>query len=134
VCCKKIGYPVLTKNRTGFGDGSTSVAIPLSESRVEWKSRSQCVWNDDAFSQIGLHLETKTAIQNVVEKYAPKLAVFFTDDLELPDAGICEMLDDLKLMQEQKRTDIERVHRLYRGIQSFSRNHSQEIKSVNLTK
>jgi hypothetical protein len=91
------------------------------------------VWNDDEFSQHELQLESKMAIRDMIERNAPSSKKFFTECLKLPNAGINEMLGDLRIMQERKRSDIKRIHRLYGRIQSLHHIHAEEIKYVLLS-
>jgi hypothetical protein len=128
-----IDYALLIENRWEVEDELEFLAVPISKSRFEWKSRAQCVWSDDEFSQNGLHLKSKIAIRDSVKKHARAAECFFTEYLGIPDAGIEEMLDDLKLMQEQRCNDTERIHCLYKRIESFSRKHSEAIKYVSLS-
>lgn len=76
------------------------------------------MWDDEEFSQNGLELESKTAIRRTVEQHASAAKAFFTDILELPNAGIHELLADLALMQEKNRDDPKRVLRLYERIEN----------------
>lgn len=100
----------------------------LTGSAIEWKTPSQCVWNDEEFSQNGLELESKTAIRRVVEQHAPAAKAFFTDVLKLPNAGVNELLADLALMEKENRDDPKRVHRLYERIESCRRYWPDTIK------
>ena len=120
--CGLLYNQFLIENRFNPGREVPCIAVPaLSGSALEWKSPAQCVWDDDEFSQNELVLESKTAIRGIVEQHAPKARTFFTDVLNLQDAGIGELLADLKLMQTEKRDDPQRVHRIYERIESCRR-------------
>jgi hypothetical protein len=96
--------------------------VPSSSgSDLDWKTPAECVWDDDEFSQNGLVLESKTAIRRTIEQHAPTTKAFFTDILDIRNAGIHELLDDLELMERKKRDDPNRVYRLYERIESCRR-------------
>jgi hypothetical protein len=122
---------VLTKNRGQVSYETPCIAVPSSSgSSVEWKSRSQCVWGDDEFSQNEIKLESRYAIRHIVERHAPETRRFFTDFLRLSDAGVTELLADLALMQKGNREDPKRVYRLYERIESYRRSALHLIKHV----
>jgi hypothetical protein len=121
---------LLIERRSEIDGKIDFIAVPVSESHIEWRSLAQCVWNDDEFSQHGLQLESKMAIQELIERNAPSAKEFFTECLKLPNAGINEMLGDLRVMQEQKRNDTKRIHQLYGRIESLHHIHAEEIKYV----
>ncbi|KAF2008954.1 putative heterokaryon incompatibility protein [Aaosphaeria arxii CBS 175.79] len=107
------------------------IAIPSpSGTKFEWKSPSQCVWDDEEFSQNELILESKIAIHHIIEQYAPTAVPFFTKVLEIPNAGVAELLADLKLMQEQKRDEPKRVYLLYERISNYRRGFAGMIKYI----
>ena len=97
---------------------------------MEWKKPSECVWDDQEFSQNELQIRSKVAIRHIVERHFPTTKAFFTKILNLLDAGICELLLDLKLMQEHDCDEPDRVYRLYERIQNFRRQSSTMIRSV----
>ncbi|KAF2262892.1 hypothetical protein CC78DRAFT_605161 [Lojkania enalia] len=75
-------------NTFSVGDQTACIAVPsTSGSGLEWKTRAQCVWDDDEFSQNELKLESKSAIRRTIEQHAPIAKAFFTDILNLPNAG-----------------------------------------------
>lgn len=122
---------LLIENRFSVDDRTACIALPpLSGSALEWKTPAQCVWDDDEFSQNKLELESKTAIRRTVEQHAPTAKAFFTDVLQLPNAGIDELLADLALMQSKKRDDPKRVYRLYERIESHRRSWPKPITHV----
>lgn len=102
----------------------------LSGPGLVWKTPAQCVWDDAEFAQNELKLESKISIRRLVECHMTTAHAFFTSILKLPNAGIVELLDDLKLMQKCKRNEQARVYRLYERIGSCRRSHSSEIKYV----
>jgi hypothetical protein len=83
---------------------------------------SQCVWRDTEFSENGLQLRSKLAMQPLIEYHAPDTSPFFTEILKLPDAGIHELLEDLKILQQESSDDVMLVFRLYERIQTHRRN------------
>lgn len=123
---------LLIINSFSVNDNVACIALPLSGSVLQWITPAQCVWDDDEFSQNGLELESKTAIRRVVEHHAPTAKAFFINLLKLPNAGIDEMLADLALMQQQKRNDPTRVHRLYERIESYRRSYQGDIMHASL--
>jgi hypothetical protein len=123
-------YTLLIEHRSDIDGKIDHIAVPVSESRIEWRSLAQCVWNDDEFSQHGLQLESKMAIRDMIERNAPSAKKFFIKCLKLPNAGINEMLGGLRVMQERKSNDIKRINRLYGRIQSLRHIHAEEIKYV----
>jgi hypothetical protein len=113
---------LLMKNRFSVNDQTACIAVPsLAGSALEWKTPTQCVWDDEEFSQNELELESKIAIQRTVEQHAPAAKAFFTNVLKLPNAGVDELLADLALMGKENRDDPKRVHRLYERIESCRR-------------
>lgn len=122
---------LLTGSRFCISHKTACIAMPsLSGCSLEWKTPSQCVWDDAEFSQNGLELNSKTAIRRTVEQYAPMAKAFFTDFLKLRNAGINELLADLVLMQKDKRDDPKTVHRLYERIESHRRSSPRTIMHV----
>jgi hypothetical protein len=122
---------LLIGNRLRINTQSLCIALPSSSgSTLEWKTPAQCVWGDDEFSQNGLELESKSAIRRIVEQHVPRTKAFFTEVIQLPDAGIDELLGDLALMQKNKRDDSKRVYRLYERIESCRRSWPDKIKYV----
>lgn len=91
---------------------------------------AQCVWDDEEFSRNGLVLESKFTMRQIIEQHAPSVVPFFTTMLRLQNAGIFELIADLKLMQENGRDDSQRVFRLYERIESYRRQWGREIKQV----
>lgn len=119
------------RSRCTIATNSYCIAVPSSSgSALDWKSPSECVWDDQEFSQNGLQIRSKIAIRHIVEQHTPTTKAFFTDILKLSDAGICELLRDLELMQEHDCDEPARVYRLYERIQSFHRGSSKMIRSV----
>ncbi|OKL55903.1 hypothetical protein UA08_08808 [Talaromyces atroroseus] len=122
-------------NTFSVDDQTACIAIPsLLGSAIEWKTPAQCVWGDEEFSHNEIELESKTAIRRTVEQHTPAAKAFFTDILKLPNAGICELLADLALMQEEKRDNPKRVNQLYERIQSGRRPWSNAIRHVSAFK
>jgi hypothetical protein len=120
---------LLIKNSRFIDNNFPCIAIPSSsDSVLEWKAPSHCVWGDDEFSQNELRLESKTSVRRIVEEHMPSAKAFFTDILRLPNAGISELLDDLVLMQKENRDDPKRVYRLYERIDSSRRHWPDMIK------
>ncbi|KAH7305596.1 putative heterokaryon incompatibility protein [Stachybotrys elegans] len=111
--------------------GAPYIAVPSSSgSALEWKRPSQCVWDDEEFSKNGLKLESKSTIRWAVERHAPTTKAFFTKFLQLPDAGIIELLADLELMQKMNRDEPKRVHLLYERVESCHRRHTRTIENA----
>lgn len=124
---------LLIENRFRVDDRTAYIAVPSSSgSTLEWKTRAQCVWDDDEFSQNGLKLESKTAIRSIVERHLPIAKAFFIELLKLPNAGTHELLADLALMQKKKLDDSKRVYRLYERISSWRRAYPNMIKYVSI--
>lgn len=116
-------------NRFIVNDETACIAVlPKSGSILEWKTRLQCVWDDCEFSHYGLELESKTSIRQNIEQDSVVGKKFFTDVIKLRNAGLRELLDDLVLMQEQGRDDPDRVHRLYKRIESHRLQNPNIIK------
>ncbi|KUL87498.1 hypothetical protein ZTR_04598 [Talaromyces verruculosus] len=110
-------------------DHTVCIAVPsLAGSALEWKTPTQCVWDDEEFSENGLELESKTAIRHTIEQHAPAAKAFFVVVLKLPNAGVNELLADLALMQKEDRDDPERVHQLYERIASCRRRWPHTIR------
>jgi len=119
---------LLIENRFHIDNEAPCIAVPSpSGSALEWRTPAECVWDDAEFTRNELRLESKVAIRGIVEHHAPEAKAFFIDVLKLPDAGIDELLADLVLMQEKKRDDPKRVHRLYERIESCRRSYPKKI-------
>lgn len=112
---------LLIGNRFRVHGETACIALPLSPWSLTWKTPVECVWDDSEFSQNELSLESKTAIRHIIEEHAPGTSAFFTNLLNLTDAGIHELLADLTLMQRMDRDDPNRVYRLYERIESHRR-------------
>jgi hypothetical protein len=122
---------LLIESRFSVDDETVCIAVPsLSGPGLEWKTPAQCVWDDEEFSQNEIELESKLAIRPILEDHMPTAKAFFTNVLKLSNAGIVELLDDLKLMQREERDDPRRVYRLYERIESCRRHYSYQIKHV----
>jgi hypothetical protein len=107
------------------------IAIPSrSESILEWTSPTRCVWDNKEFSENGLRLESKVALRIIVEHHMPTAKKFFTQSLDLEDAGIHELLADLILMQAAKRDDPNRVYRIYERISTHRNSSRKTIRHV----
>lgn len=120
---------LLIENRFSINGESAYIAIPpLNGVALEWRKPSQCVWDMDEFKQNGLELATKTSIRDTIRKHASTATAFFTEILELPNAGIDELLADLALMQKGQIDDPKRIYRLYERIQSHRRKEASKIK------
>lgn len=91
---------------------------------------SECVWDDSEFSQNELQLQSKIAMQQIIEQHAPAAASFFTAIIKLPNAGIDELLGDLKLLQRDGSDDSATVFRLYERIEVCRRSSVEKIKCV----
>ena len=104
--------------------------VPLSGSSLNWKTPSECVWDDREFLQNGLQIRSKKAMRHVVEQRYPTAKAFFTDILKLSDAGISELLRDLELMQENDSDEPSRVNLLYERIETFRRGSHTMIRFV----
>src|ERR1700752_657438 len=86
----------LTWYRCIIDANSYCIAVPVSSgSLLEWKVPSECVWDDQEFSQNGLQIRSKLVFRNIVEQHAATTKTFYTEILKLSDAGICELLRDL---------------------------------------
>lgn len=122
---------LLTWRRFYINRQTACIAIPsLSGCALEWKTPSQCVWDDAEFSQNGLELNSKTAIRRTVEQFAPMAKAFFTDVLKLRNANIKELLTDLILTQKNKPNDTDTVYRLYERIETHRRSSRKAIMHV----
>jgi len=93
---------------------------------------TQCVRDDKEFSQSRLELKSRTAIRRIIERHAPAAKGFFTDILQLSNAGVKELLADLALMQEKKSSNQDRAYRLYERIQSYRYTCETIIKYVSM--
>jgi hypothetical protein len=69
-------------------------------------------------------------MRRVIEAHSPLTSLFFTNLLELPDAGINELLEDLKILQREKSNDSRTVFRLYERIETHRRNSAAKIMYV----
>jgi hypothetical protein len=111
-----------------FDEDVACVAIPsLSGSALTWLTPAQCVWDDTEFSQNEIELKSKTALRTIMEQHMSTARTFFTQILELPNAGIHELLGDLALMQAENSYNSKRIHRIYERIESCRRPHSKTI-------
>jgi hypothetical protein len=89
-----------------------------------------CVWDDGAFTQLGLTLRSKVAIRNAIEREIPDAAPLFNNILKLHNAGCTEFLGDLKLLQETNSIDEVTIHLLYDKIETYRLSHEQIIRYV----
>jgi hypothetical protein len=121
---------LLTCRSCNIDRSSCCIAVPSASGSLEWKMPSQCVWNDQQFSQNELQLRSKVAMRRIIEQLAPSTVSFFTSILKLPDAGIVELLDDLKLLQRDGSDDYTTVFRLYERIETHRRGSHAIIKCV----
>jgi hypothetical protein len=112
----------LIENSLSINGSSFCIAVPSPSGKLQWKMPSQCVWRDTEFSENGLQLRSKLAMQPLIEHHAPDTIPFFTNILKLPDAGIDELLEDLKMLQQESSDDAMLVFRLYERIQTHRRN------------
>jgi hypothetical protein len=115
-----------------FHESAICIAIPTENSSLEWKKPSQCVWDDAEFTQNGLKLQSKVAMKHLIEKHTPDTTRFFTELLKIPNAGIDELLDDLKLLQQTQSNASKIVFRLYERIQTYCRSSAAKIKYAQL--
>lgn len=108
---------------------SDCIALPSPSGGLEWRKPSQCVWDDAEFVENGLELKSKVATRRVIERHAPSASLFFTNILRLPNAGIDELLADLRLLQEVGSDDTMTIFRLYERIQTYRRSSSAAEKT-----
>ena len=93
------------------------------------------MWDAQEFSLNNLQLRTKVVMQRVVSSSYPNtedstVPSFFTDVVKLPNAGIDELLDDLRLMQRDQSDDSTVIYRLYEVIQTYSLRAPDKIRYV----
>jgi len=91
---------------------------------------SQCVWDDQEFSQNGLQLQSKVALRRIIEQHSPITTSFFTNILKLSNAGIDELLDDLQILQRNGSDNSMIIFRLYERIETYRRSSLDKIKFV----
>lgn len=91
---------------------------------------SECVWDDSEFSQNELQLRSKIAMQQIITQHAPAATSFFTSIIKLPNAGIDELLGDLRLLQQDGSDDSATIFRLYERIEVYRRSSADKIKCV----
>ncbi|OBT52528.1 hypothetical protein VE04_07127, partial [Pseudogymnoascus sp. 24MN13] len=113
---------------------SRIIAIPSESGSLEWKMPSECVWDDSEFSQNELQLRSKIAMEQIIKQHAPAAASFFTAIIKLPNAGIDELLSDLRLLQQDGSDDSATVFRLYERIEVYRRSSVEKIKDAFQTK
>lgn len=75
------------------------------------------MWSNDAFRRTTLTLKSKAAL---AADYNKNLAYFFSNVLEIGDAGLKEFLEDLQLLHKNESTDEATVQILYNLIQSLA--------------
>ncbi|KAF2176591.1 hypothetical protein K469DRAFT_698364 [Zopfia rhizophila CBS 207.26] len=95
-----------------------------------WKRPSECVWDDSEFTQNGLHLQSKTAIRRRLLSYVPRIEVFLTRILNLPNAGVRELLLDLEKLQREGSEDAATIFRIYERISGYCRSNSNDIRAA----
>ena len=89
------------------------IAVPLSDGKLNWKKRHECVWKSIESYEIGLDQHWKIDLQSVFESYPTNLKPFFTRALCVSSADIHRFLGDLQVLQDQKCTDEKNVRVLY---------------------
>jgi len=120
----------LTLIRSSLNGSSLCIAIPTENGALEWKTPSQCVWDDAEFTQNGLNLQSKVSMKKLIEQHTPNATHFFTDLLKIPDAGIDELLEDLRLLQQALSNDSKTVFLLYERIQTHCRSSAAKVKYI----
>ena len=113
---------LLINNSLSIDSSSCCIAVPSTSGKLQWKTPSECVWRDTEFSENGLQLRSKLAVQPLIDLHAPDTSPFFTNILKLPDAGIDELLGDLKMLQQESSDDVMLVFLFYERIQTHRRN------------
>ncbi|KAF2187468.1 hypothetical protein K469DRAFT_772048 [Zopfia rhizophila CBS 207.26] len=108
-------------NSCNVNNSSYCIAVPSPSGDLEWRKPSQCVWDDAEFVENGLELKSKVAIRRIIERDAPSASLFFTNILKLPNAGINELLEELKVLQEDGSDNTMTIFRLYERIQTHWR-------------
>ena len=112
------------------------IAVPLSDGKLNWKKRHECVWKSIESYEIGLDQHWKIDLQSVFESYPTNLKPFFTRALCVSSADIHRFLGDLQVLQDQKCTDEKNVRVLYEHISSYLRDedtrHSYQVSPLNL--
>ncbi|RFU23945.1 hypothetical protein B7463_g12390, partial [Scytalidium lignicola] len=120
--------------RCAIDPGSHVIAIPSALGSLEWKTPSECVWDDSEFSQNELQLRSKIAMRQIIEQHAPIAILFFTTIIKLQNAGIDELLSDLELLQRDGSDDSATIFRLYERIETYHRSSPAKIKRAFQTK
>jgi hypothetical protein len=115
-------------SRLIIDDLSHCIMVPSANGVLEWRTPRECVWEDTEFSENGLQLRSKLAMEPLVERHAPEIRQFFTNILKLPDAGIDELLEDLQMLWLENSDDVMLVFRLYERIQTRRRIQSASVK------
>ncbi|KAF2104912.1 hypothetical protein NA57DRAFT_51704 [Rhizodiscina lignyota] len=109
---------------------SLSIAVPSDSGSLTWKLPFQCVWGDHEFSQNGLHLRSRISLQHIMERYLSDAVSFFTGILRIPNAGIDDLLGDLRLLQQEHSDDASTIFRLYERITAHCRSSRNEIRAA----
>ena len=123
-----ISRSVTNDHRRRINPGTRVIAIPSESGSLQWKTPSECIWDDSEFSQNGLQLQSKIAMRQITEQHDISVAMFFTSVVGLQNAGISELLDDLALMQQDGSDDTATVFRLYERIEVYRRSSTDQIK------
>jgi len=90
-----------------------------------WKKPSDCVWSNEAFRKTTLKLKSKAALS---ADYNKNLVYFFTNVLEIRDAGLEEFIADLQLLRTNESTDEATVQILYKLIQSSASDNENLVR------
>lgn len=121
---------LLTNSSCNIQPSSYCIAVPSISGSLEWKMPSQCVWDDQEFSQNGLQLQSKVAMRRIIEQHVPLTTTFFMSILKLKNAGIDELLDDLRILQRNESDNSMTIFRLYERIETYRRSSLEKIKYV----
>lgn len=87
---------------------------------MEWRKSTQCVFNSTLYEENGLILRGKFSLQKALRFCSIATKRFFVNVLRIPDAGIIELLEDLRILKEENCTDITAVKAFYGAISAFS--------------
>jgi hypothetical protein len=117
------------KCRQAF-DAYAMIATPVSDGSIVWKTRPQCIWKTtDLFQSNGINLRCKTVLHNVLPQL-DSLEYLFQKVLQIPNAGLEEFIEELRMLQTEDSHDDSLVSRIYECIAALRNIDPKLIRSV----
>ena len=116
-------------------DAQALIAIPASGGPVVWKRRSECVWathslfHDEKKESI---LRFKTTLHDKLPR-ANEVSGFFQKVLSIPDAGLKEVIEEVRCLQSEDFHGDSLAKQMYRCIAALQGSDTHLVRLVNLS-